>query len=474
MKIIDCFSYFNEKELLELRIKLLYDKVDKFIITDADKTHKGDNKPFTCKNTLIELGLYPDNKIEIIEVNLPSYEEEPNAWVRERLQRDIVEKFIPEDSYCIITDCDEIINPEFIDYYINVAKYNPDKIVRIPMVFLNNKADLRVYNKNNEPILWGAGFVCSKNQLKDYTISQIRESYTLQKNNIKYQDIFLVDNGVVLDAGWHFSWMGDYERLLTKNNAFLHWDEVKITENYIAKENNIDCLGREDHILKKYPIENLPLKIFELDRVRNFLFPKSEVFNYYEEKPKSIVQIGTNKANDALSNYILSKIKNIKLGIFVEPNSMYNEDIKKCYSKYNNIFIENVAIVPQHQKEVLMYYHTGDPTLETMSCKLDHIYKHKSYYSHGEIKSFYVLGMTLKELFIKYNINELDWLLIDVEGMDADIILSFDWENYNIKKIEFEYIHMGELVNKIKNKFYNMGYKKVKSLHEFDWAFEKI
>ena len=35
MKIVDCFPYFNEKELLELRINLLYDHVDKFIISET-------------------------------------------------------------------------------------------------------------------------------------------------------------------------------------------------------------------------------------------------------------------------------------------------------------------------------------------------------------------------------------------------------------------------------------------------------
>ena len=39
--IIDSFLYFNEKELLELRINLLYDYVDKFIIFDANRTHTG-------------------------------------------------------------------------------------------------------------------------------------------------------------------------------------------------------------------------------------------------------------------------------------------------------------------------------------------------------------------------------------------------------------------------------------------------
>jgi hypothetical protein len=38
MRIVNCFHYFNEKELLELRIKLLYDKVDQFIITEGRNT----------------------------------------------------------------------------------------------------------------------------------------------------------------------------------------------------------------------------------------------------------------------------------------------------------------------------------------------------------------------------------------------------------------------------------------------------
>ena len=165
MKIVDCFPYFNEKELLELRIKLLYDHVDKFIICDADRTHSGKPKPFTCKNTLIELGLYPNKKIEVVEVNLPSYEEEPDAWARERLQRNTAQNYIPENYYCIITDCDEIINPEFIDYYVNISRNNSCKILRIPMAFLNGRADLRVYDENNDPIRWSAGFICSKEHL---------------------------------------------------------------------------------------------------------------------------------------------------------------------------------------------------------------------------------------------------------------------------------------------------------------------
>ena len=59
--LIDCFPYFNEKELLELRIETLYDHVDGFLITDANRTHRGEPKEFSCVNTLRELGI-PEKK----------------------------------------------------------------------------------------------------------------------------------------------------------------------------------------------------------------------------------------------------------------------------------------------------------------------------------------------------------------------------------------------------------------------------
>lgn len=269
MRILDCFTYFNEKELLELRINLLYDYVDQFIIIDADRIHSGKPKPFTCKNTLKELGLLKD-KIKIVELNLPSYEEEPNAWIRERMQRNEISKFIENDDVCIISDCDEIINPEFIKYYTTIAIKNPNNILRIPMVFLNCRADLRVYDQNNKPIEWNTPFICLKNHVNDYTLSEIRESHALRLNNIKYSDIFITEDDIIAEAGWHFSWMGDYQRMKMKCDSYSHHHEVKVTENYVASVGSVDPLGRKDHILQSYPKELLPSKIFESSKLQNF------------------------------------------------------------------------------------------------------------------------------------------------------------------------------------------------------------
>ena len=67
--LFDCFLYFDEKELLELRVNMLKDIVDGFIITDADRTFKGDKKDFTCVDTIRKLGL-PEEKIQVLHGEL--------------------------------------------------------------------------------------------------------------------------------------------------------------------------------------------------------------------------------------------------------------------------------------------------------------------------------------------------------------------------------------------------------------------
>lgn len=274
MRIIDCFPYFNEKELLELRINLLYDHVDKFIICDADRTFKGKPKPFTCKEILNSLNI-PQDKIQVIEVNLPknnSHSWISDTWARERIQRNSAQEFITDDDICFVSDCDEIINPKFVKYYASIAKEHSNNILRVPLAFLNVRANLRVYDKNNNPIEWTAPYFCTKKHLEKYTLSDIREAKSMG-NPIDFFDIFSTEDGKIVESGWHFSWMGDLDRLKIKCDSFSHWNDFSVVENYTATINSTDPLGREDHILKDYPIDLLPSKIFELERVKNFLLP---------------------------------------------------------------------------------------------------------------------------------------------------------------------------------------------------------
>jgi hypothetical protein len=191
-----------------------------------------------------------------------------------------------------------------------------------------------------------------------------------------------------------------------------------------------------------------------------------------------IVQVGVNKANDELSHHLKNNYENLEFGLFVEANSLHINDIKECYKQYDNIIVENIAIKTplQNQDTLTIYYHTNEyPDYGMASCDIEHIKKHMTWCPHlqgGEIKSFDVSCITLEELFDKYSIEELEWIYLDIEGIDAEVLLTFNWGKYKIKRIEFEQLHLGHYKDAIKNMMIGMGYKQVQSLHEYDWAFE--
>ena len=286
-KRIDCFPYFNEIELLELRYHVLKDYFDFFVITDADRTHTGEPKPYSAKKAIKKLGL-PEDKFRVIEVKLPSKEEEPNDHVRERMQRNAASEFINWNTVAFVGDADEILNPKYIDYYDTLVRNNPNNILHVPMVYLMGRADLRDHLPSGEPRFWANCYMCMGHHTEKYTLSQLRESYSEQSRYVVYKDIFAIDNGIIEPAGWHFSWMGDNERIKTKCKSLMDYGDLiedtalthqpdkllLYTDSWKPEDGKTDPLGRHNHILKHFSKDELPKEIFELEKVKNFLLPK--------------------------------------------------------------------------------------------------------------------------------------------------------------------------------------------------------
>ncbi len=277
--LFDCFLYFDEKELLELRYHILKDIVDGFIITDGNRTFRGDPKPFTCVDTIRELGL-PEDKLQVLNVELPTPEECSIPWSREYAQRDALGvgmRMCPPDSVFFFSDVDEIPKPEKLLEAVELAKSDASRCVRLSMPMFYGRADLRVKDPNGDnskaPNNWTCGTVVLHEHL-DQTPSQIR----MNPNDIVVGDC---------DAGWHFSWMGDAARMKRKVTSFSHcFDDIPNAvapanseemlnhlDNYKAKVGSTDPLGRCDHILEQYPHELLPPELFKLERVRQYLLP---------------------------------------------------------------------------------------------------------------------------------------------------------------------------------------------------------
>ena len=266
---VDTFTYFNEKELLELRINALKDHVDGFVIAEGDRTHRGDPKPFTLKETIKELGL-PSDLIQILEVRLPSQEEAVDPWVRERGQRDALAtalKYLPDDTIFICSDCDELPNWECFDDLKAALEQVPTRIFGLNMSMHYGRADLQLFSPEGELFEWRCATVCTVETLKTYgSLTRVREQPKRKFIGCR-------------DAGWHFSWMGTADQRAQKLSSIAEhyiWDHPEVQAlcaNFVPQEGSTDMLGRKDHLLTRYPIEDLPEEAVKLDRVKRYLLP---------------------------------------------------------------------------------------------------------------------------------------------------------------------------------------------------------
>ena len=137
MKIFDCFMYFDEDIVLDLRLNTLYQEVDYFVIVESNFTHKGDSRKlkfdpkkfskFKDKIIYIPLRDKPKN-IKIIDssdsLNIKNSKILDNALLRENFQRNYLFNKIKEfknEDLIIISDLDEIPNLENFVYKAKVT-----------------------------------------------------------------------------------------------------------------------------------------------------------------------------------------------------------------------------------------------------------------------------------------------------------------------------------------------------------------
>ena len=151
-----------------------------------------------------------------------------------------------------------------------------------------------------------------------------------------------------------------------------------------------------------------------------------------------IIQIGSNNGNDSVRQFITENQNNIDLVVLVEPIPFILDQLKENYKDFNNIFIENIAISDNEFEKFTLYYEEGS-NYELSSFRKQHLIDCNC--SLEKIKSIDVNCLTINQLFEKYNIDTLDYLHVDTEGLDVHIISSIDFNKFKINNIIFEIIH---------------------------------
>ena len=284
MKIFDCFMYFDEEVVLDVRLNTLDKYVDYFVIVESSFTHKGDNRNLMFnhnkfekfKNKIIYL-VYDKQPKGIEAVNENDSEDEKsrkyilNAALRENGQRNFIQNGLnkaEDNDIILISDVDEIPNLSEVNFN-NIS----EKIIMFHQDMFYYKFDLKIPN-----LLWTGTKGCRKKYLlspqwlrnvKDRKYFPFRIDILFSEK--KYSSIKFISNG-----GWHFSNIKTAEEIEHKLKSYLHhreFDEQSLSveeiQNIIENKKAIYDLNVDKRVNKigdgsklvKIKFEKLPIYI---------------------------------------------------------------------------------------------------------------------------------------------------------------------------------------------------------------------
>lgn len=173
-----------------------------------------------------------------------------------------------------------------------------------------------------------------------------------------------------------------------------------------------------------------------------------------------IVQIGCNNGDDEIYKIISSQL--VDFALLVDANPFVIEELAKVrYKSFNNVKIEcHLISNDEAEKHFYIPHFEGHKYSQHSSLSKDHILKHG--HKLEDSKSFLMKSISIEKLFKSNDLNIIDYLYIDCEGEDFNIVNSIDFNKFKIKKITFEHAHIPnreENYPYILNKLKNYGYE---------------
>jgi glycosyltransferase involved in cell wall biosynthesis len=204
-RIIDCFQFYNELDLLEVRLIELAPVVDRFVLVEARFTHAGDLKPLFFEQNQHRFAAYLDRIEHVIIDNDPG----GFSWTRESYQREAIARGISDladDDMVLISDVDEIPRRSVVATLRDMPADLYSLELAIHLYFLDLKS----------PESWISAAAAPGRLIKRIGVNPVR---------------YLVKQGIgctIEAAGWHFTWMGGLDGFRAKMQAYAHRENSEV------------------------------------------------------------------------------------------------------------------------------------------------------------------------------------------------------------------------------------------------------
>lgn len=267
--IYDCFQFFNELDLLKLRLNILSPVVDKFVISEATETFSGLPKPLYYEENKEMFAEFNDRIIHAVVSDTPA----GDTHVRDTYQKNGGTKALAgcrDEDVILFSDLDEIPNPEAI---LRVLKdFREDKIYHFAQRLFYCYLNMEEVSGN---LLSQAGEFDGIEH-KQWIGTKMCSYRLMREKNIRFGELrypewkeigIRVENG-----GWHFGYMGGYgesdvkKRITRKIKSAAHQEynnRTVLSEAEDRIKDGKDIFGREAEFKKVEIDESFPIYLQE-------------------------------------------------------------------------------------------------------------------------------------------------------------------------------------------------------------------
>lgn len=293
--VYDCFTFFNELDLLEIRLNVLSGVVDRFVLVEAGETHTGKPKAFLFEENQARFAAFADR---IVYVRIDRFPAEYCPWERECFQRNEIKRGLvgaKDDDIILISDLDEIPRPELVEKYsrkpgvwfFNMRAFG----------FYLNWEDVRCRNMCGTKMLsykdLRTGFNGVETFYNEFLPPSVNEGTTVSKIRRRAFPASKGGERRLRNSGWHFTCLGGAAALVVKMRAVAPHrgfdpDDPSLTvekvERLFAKGQGpalkMNCFAVPiDKSFPKYLVENL-------DRYRHLVFVETDEYRRIMRWPR--------------------------------------------------------------------------------------------------------------------------------------------------------------------------------------------
>ena len=261
--ILDACLFHEEYEMLEFRLRYLYDYVDKFVIVEADRTFSGQKKTLNFFNNreryqwAMDKIVYYPAEIDVtgLDFSYKPKEFEPDApqWKVEYQQRNAILNAcadFADDDILMMSDCDEIPARAVIEFRKNYKIEHPFACEqRIVAFYLDYTRD---------DIGWRGTIMCTLGQARGYT-TQVLRGMRIRLSPMPH-------------GGWHFTFFGGAEQIKKKIQSYSHQEFNKPEYLDIKKINELTRQGKGIFPDDGQPLVKVGKDFYPKDMLK--LFPK--------------------------------------------------------------------------------------------------------------------------------------------------------------------------------------------------------